>query len=133
MWLHNTSALTNTIAKMNGFICWTVNGASNACPIKESMLNITLVAPWAAYPAVLQSLTHGVCARRHLHTLAQQLHTFSTGVYVGAITLRGLGVVGGAWKCATAPMAFAVRRLPPEIVAPASNNDGGDAPYAPSL
>ena len=57
------------------------------------MLNITLVAPWGAYPPVLQSLTHGVCARRHLHTLAQRLHTFSTGLYVGAITLRGLGGV----------------------------------------
>ena len=133
MWLHNTSALTNTIAKMNGFMCGTVNGASDACPIIESMLNITLVAPWAAYPPVLQSLTHGLCARRHLDSLAQRLHTFSTGVYVGAITLRGLGVVGGALECATAPTAFAVRRLPPEIVAPASNNDGGDAPYARSL
>ena len=131
MWLHNTSALTNTIAKMNGFMCGTVNGAFDACPIRESMLNITLVAPWAAYPPVLQSLTHGMCARRHLHTLAQRLHTFSTGVYVGAITLRGLGVVGGALDCALAPTAFAMCRLPSEIVAPASNNDGGDAPYAP--
>ena len=133
MWLQNTSAFTNTIAKMNGFMCGTENGASNACPRKESMLNITLVAPWAAYPPVLQSLTHGVCARRHLHTPAQRLHTFSTGAYVGAITLRGLGVVGGALECATAPTAFTVHLLPPEIVAPASNNVGADAPYAPSL
>ena len=133
MWLHNTSALTNTIAKMNGFMCGTVNGASDACPIKELMLDITLVAPWAAYPPVLQSLKHGVCAQRHLHTLAQRLHTFSTGVYVRAITWRGLCVVGSTLECATPPMAFAVRRLPPEIVAPAYNNDGVDAPYAPSL
>ena len=28
------------------------------CPIKESMLNITLVAPWTTYPPILQSLTH---------------------------------------------------------------------------
>ena len=45
MLLHNTSALTNTIGKMNGFMCGTVKGASDACPMKESMLNITLVAP----------------------------------------------------------------------------------------
>ena len=111
MWLHNTSALTNTIAKMNGFMCGTVNGASDACPIKESMLNITLVAPWAAYPPVLQSLTHEVCARRHLHSLAQRLHTFSTGVYVGAITLRAwfywwcIGVCHGADGFRGAPIA----------------------------
>ena len=114
-------------------MCATVNRASDACPTNKSMLNITLVAPLAAYPPFLQGLTDGVCARRHLHTLAQWLQTFSTGVYVGAIALRGLGVVGGALECATAPTAFAVRRLPPEIVAPASKNDGGDAPSAPSL
>ena len=69
----------------------------------------------------------------HLHTLAHRLHTFSTGVYVGAIALRGLGVVGGAPEFPTAPTAFAVRILPPKIVAPASNNDAGDPPYARSL
>ena len=109
MWLHNNFAFTNTIAKMNGFMCGTVNGASYACPTNRTMLNIILVAPWAAHPPVLQPLTHGVCARRHLHTLAQPLHTFSTGVYVGAIALRGLGVVGGAWQCATALTVLAVR------------------------
>ena len=109
MWLHNNFAFTNTMAKMNGFMCGTVNWASDAGPTNESMLNITLVAPRAAYPPVLQSLTHGVCARRHLHTLAQRLHTFSTGVHVSAIALRGLGVVGGALECATALTAFAVR------------------------
>ena len=133
MWLHNNFAFTSTIAKMNEFICGTVNGASDACPTYESTLNITLVAPWAAYPPVRQSLTHGVCATRQLHILAQRLLTFSTGVSVGAIALKGLGVVGGAVECARAPAAFAVRILPPEIVAPASNNDGGDAPYALSL
>ena len=118
---------------MNEFMCGTANGAFDACPNNESMLNITLVAPWAAYPAFLRSWTHGVCATRHLQILAQRLHTLSTGVYVGAIALRGLGVSGGALECATAPTAFAVHLLPQEIVTPASNNDGVDAPYAPSL
>ena len=84
MWLHNNFAFTNTMAKMNGFMFGTVNEASDACPTNELMLNNTLAAPWAASSPVLQSLTHRVCARQHLHTLAQRLHTFSTGVYVGA-------------------------------------------------
>ena len=117
---------------MNEFMCASLNGESDARPT-TSMLNITLIAPWAAYRHLLPSLTHGACGPCHLHTLSHRLHTFSTGVYIGAIALRGLAVVGSAPECGTAQTAFTVCLLQPKIVTPASNNDGGHAPCATSL
>ena len=128
-----SQTLGKSIPKINEFMCGGLNGACDARPTNKSMLKITLLASWAAYPHLLRSLTHGACATWHLHTLANRLPTFSTAVYVGAIALRRLGGVGGPLEFATVPTAFAVRLLPPKIVAPASNNDAGHAQYIPSL